>query len=287
MSARASQGGFLSIVVLMMIVVVAALVVAMGYLVGVGTLSGSERTGSMRAFFLAESGLEYQQFASAQNLEWYRTTSDPTPAAPVAQALGAGTFVANTAVPATLLKTQLTVGGTALNAYTSNRFPASGYLQVDDDVAAGGEYVSYTGVAGSTFTGLARGIAIGTVTTTAVAHDRSSTVYPVTILRTSLAANCTPLGSMQVDANSKFLSAGTLDVEGEEIGYNDSSTSGGTTTLVGITRCLGLVNNVSHAIGQPVTPVLVGGDSADYQAEISATGTVGPDLRYAKRTIQR
>lgn len=285
MTARLREGGFLSIVVLLMIVVLAALAIAMGYLVASSALGSAERLGSMQAFFLAESGLEYQQYAWAQNLNWYRSSVDPS--APSIQSLGAGTFNATTSLPATLLKTQLTLAGTTINAYTTNRFPASGILQVDDDLAATGELVRYTGIAGASFTGVARAQAVGTVTSVASAHDRSSTIYPVTILRTALAANCAPLASIQVDANGKFLTAGTLDIEGEEIGYNDSSTTGATMTLLGITRCLGTTVNVAHAIGQPVTPVLVGGDSASYQAEISSSGMVGPNVRYAKRTIQR
>ncbi len=105
-----------------------------------------------------------------------------------------------------------------------------------------------------------------------------------------MAASCAPLASIQVDANSKFLSAGTLDIEGEEIAYTGSSLSGGTMTLTGITRCLDTATAATpaaHAIGQPVTPVLVGGDSADYQVEVISTGTQGNNIRYARRTIQR
>jgi hypothetical protein len=50
---------------------------------------------------------------------------------------------------------------------------------------------------------------------------------------------------------------------------------------------LGTIASVSHAIGQPVTPVLVGGDSASYQAEMSSTGTVALNVRSARRTIER
>ena len=127
----------------------------------------------------------------------------------------------------------------------------------------------------------------GTVTTLAGTHVRSDTVYPVTILRTALLADCVSLTSIQVDANSKFLSAGTLDIEGEEISYNSSSTTGGTTTLSGVTRCLGLTTSVAHAVGQPVTPALVGGDSSDNQVEMISTGAQGTNIRYARRTIQR
>jgi hypothetical protein len=265
----------------------AALVIALGYLLANSTLASGSRLGSMQALFVAESGLEYEQRRWAQNLNWYRSTTDPNPGAPAAQAVGAGAFTVSSNLPATMLKTQLVIGGATINAYTTDRFPAAGILQVDDDVAASGEFVRYTGIAGTTFTGVTRGQTVGTVTSVASAHDHSSAVYPVTILRTALAASCASLASIQVDANSKFLSAGTLDIEGEELSYTGSSTSGGTMTLTGITRCLGLTTNVPHAIGQPVTPVLIGDDSASYQVEMASAGTVGADVRYEKRTIER
>lgn len=282
-----AQAGFLAIVALLLVVILASLAIAVGYLVGSGTLSSGSHLGSMQAFFIAEGGLEYEQRRWSQNLNWYRSTSDPDPSAPAAQALGNGSFTVSSTLPATMLKTRLTAAAATINAYTTDRFPASGILQVDDDLAAAGELVRYTGIAGTTFTGVTRAQSVGTVTSAASVHARGANVYPVTILRTALAANCTALASIQVDANSKFLGAGTIDVEGEEISYGGSSTSGGTTTLTGITRCLGTVTSVAHAIGQPVTPVLVGGDSANWQVEMSSTGVAGADVRYARRTVQR
>ena len=287
MSARGREGGFLMMVVLVMVVVLVFLAIAMGYLLANSTLAGSSHAGAMQALFLADSGLEYEQNRWARNLDWYRTAVDPDPAAPAPQSVGTGTFTASATLPATLVKTQLSVAGTTINAYTTGRFPASGILQVGEDLLSDGEYVRYTGIAGSSFTGVTRAQTVGTVASLAAAHARSSAIYPVTILRTTLAASCAPLTSMQVDANSKFLGAGTLDIEGEEIGYTSSSTSGGTMTLTGITRCLGTITSVGHAIGQPVIPLRETGDSGRGQAEIVSTGTMGTNVRYARRTIQR
>lgn len=287
MSRGRVQAGFLTIVALLLMIVLVSMAIALGYLVAGGAFATANRVGAMQALFLAESGLEAEQRRWAQNLNWYRSASDPNPVAPVAQALGNGTFTVSANLPATLLRAQLSAAGNTINAYTTNRFPASGILQIDDDLASGGELVRYTGIAGNTFTGVTRGQSVGTVTSIASAHQRSSAVYPVTILRTAMAASCAPLASIQVDAHGKFLGAGTLDIEGEEIGYGGSSTTGGTTTLTGITRCLGAVASVSHAIGQPVTPVLQGGDSASYQVELAATGATASSTRYARRTIVR
>ena len=64
-------------------------------------------------------------------------------------------------------------------------------------------------------------------------------------------------------------------------------------TLTGITRCLDDVTGppgntpASHAAGAPVTPVLIGGFSKDYEAQVVSTGTVGSTQRVMNRTLQR
>ena len=290
MTVATKQGGFVMMVLLIIVVVLVFLAIAVGYQLANSTLSSASHVGSMQALFQAESGLEFEQRRWAQNLDWYRSTTDPNPTIATPQTLGTGTFVVYSNLPATLVKSGLPAGGTTLNAYTTERFPASGILQIEDDLTANAEFVRYSGISGTTFTGLARAQTVGTVITTANTHVRSDTVYPVTILRTALLANCIALASVQVDANSKFLSAGTLNIEGEEVGYAGSSTTGGIMTLTGVTRCLDTVTPVTpaaHAIGQPVTPVLVGDSSASYQVESFATGTTGSNIRYARKTIKR
>ena len=287
MRARGRERGFLMMVVLVIVVVLVFLAIAMGYLLGGSSLASASHAGAMQALFLADSGLEYEQNRWARNLDWYRTAADPDPAAPAAQALGSGSFVASANLPATLVRTQLVAGAATLNVYATSRFPASGILQIGEDLTSGGELVRYAGIAGASFTGLTRAQTVGTVTSVAAAHPRSTAVYPVTILRTALPASCAAMASLQVDAHGKFLGAGTLDIEGEEIGYTGSTTAGGLTTLTGITRCLGAVTSVAHAIGQPVTPLRETGDSGHFQVEISSTGTMGVNVRYARRTIQR
>ena len=289
MTVAMKQGGFMMMVLLIILVVLVFLAIAVGYQLANSTLSSASHVGSMQALFQAESGLEYEQRRWAQNLEWYRSTSDPNPNAAVPQVLGSGTFTVSSNLPATMLDRGLSAGATTINVYTTSRFPSSGILQIDDDLTLGAEFVRYTGVTGTAFTGVSRGQTVG-IASLASTHLRSDKVYPVTVLQTGLLANCTALVSILVDANSKFLSAGTLDIEGEEISYNSSSTTGGTTTLNGITRCLDSVSAAApaaHAVGQPVTPVLIGGESADYQVEMISTGVQGSNIRYARRTIQR
>ena len=290
MNWRRAQTGYLMIVLLAILVVVASLAAVLSYLAANNAISGSAHLGSMQALFQAESGLEFEQRRWAQNLEWYRSATDPNPSIAVAQTLGSGTFTVSSNLPATMLDRGLSAGAATINVYTTSRFPSSGILQIDDDLALGAEFVRYTGVTGTAFTGVARGQAVGSITSLSSTHLRSDKVYPVTILRTALLANCAALASILVDANSKFLSTGTLDIENEEISYTSSSTTGGTTTLYGITRCLDTVTfatPAAHAVGQPVTPVLVGDQSASYQVEMISTGVQGSNIRFARRTIQR
>lgn len=287
---RRAQSGYLMIVLIGLLVVVASLASVLSYLNAVNATSGSGRLGSMQALFFAESGLEFEQRRWAQNLNWYRSATDPNPSPAVAQAFGSGSFTVYSNLPATLMRSGASAVTATINVYTTARFPASGILQIEDDISGGGEFVRYTGVTATSFTGVTRGQTVGSVVNAASTHARSDRVYPVTILRTAMAANCSALASIQIDANSKLLSAATLDIEGEEVGYTAASTTGATTTLTGITRCLDtitVVTPIAHVIGQPVTPILVGGDSADYQVEAISSGSQGNNIRYARRTIQR
>jgi hypothetical protein len=88
-------------------------------------------------------------------------------------------------------------------------------------------------------------------------------------------------------AHSKFLDAGTLDIEGEEFSYAGSSTSGGNLVLTGVQRCQNGTASAGHNVGVPVTPMLVDGVLPDAEAEISSTGTVDNAVRAERKTLQR
>jgi hypothetical protein len=281
--------GYLLIVALFVVVVVAVAVVALGNMSSADVRSSSGHAQSVQAFYLAESGLEVEQRRWAQNLNWYRSATDPNPSVASAQALANGSFTVYSNLPATLLMKRASATDTIITPYSTDRFPASGTLQLEEDLTGSGEFVTYTGISGGTFTGLARGQTVGTVTSVAGPHSRSDAVYPVTTLVTPLlATSCTTIPvPFQIAYHPKFLTAGTLDIEGEEISYTGSSVTGGNMTLTGVTRCLGSVGPAAHPAGRPVTPVLIGGDSTDYQVEMVATGKLGGSIRYARRTVQR
>jgi len=288
-SAQRAQRGFLLVVAVVLLVLVAAFIVVLGSMVSSDAKSSADTQGSVQAFYLAESGLEYEQRRWAQNLDWYRSATDPNANPAGAQSLGNGSFTVYSNLPATLVRTMVTTAANTINVYTTGRFPASGTLQIEEDLTASGEFVTYTGIAGNTFTGVARGRTVGTVSSSAGPHARSAAVYPVTtlvtpLLSTSCAAVPVPF---QIAYHPKFLTAGTLDIGGEEITYAGSSVAGGNMTLTGVTRCAGTLGPLARAAGYPVTPVLIGGDSADYQVEMVSTGTVGGDTRYARKTVQR
>ena len=232
-------------------------------------------------------GIEYDQRSLAQNLEWYRSLTDPI--AITTLNLGAGSFTVSSNLPATMLRNRIpTAASTApIRVYTTNRFPVSGYLQIEDDITASAEFIQYTGISGDTFTGITRNVTIGTVTGTAGAHARGEIVYPVTTLVDNMPNNCTSIASLRVAYHPKFLGAGTLDVEGEELFYTGSSITGVNMTLTGVQRCQNGTVSSAHPPGRPVTPVLVDGVSPDYEAETFSTGTVSAAVRITKKTVQR
>ena len=289
MKSRRAQRGYLLIVAVVLLVVIAAFIVVLGSTLSGDVKSGANSLGSAQALYLAESGLEIEQRRWAQNLNWYRSASDPNPNPASVYTLGAGSVSAYSNLPATLLKKRALDTDTTITAYSTDRYPSSGTLQLDEDLTTSGEFITYTGIAGNTFTGLARGQTVGTVTSVASVHDRGSAVYPVTTLVDALlGTSCTAIPvPLRIVYHPKFLTAGTIDIEGEEISYTDSSVAGGNMTLLGVTRCMGTIGPVAHAAGRPVTPVLIGGDTADYMVEMVATGVVGGNTRYARKTVWR
>jgi hypothetical protein len=280
-----NKNGFTLIAAVFILVILAFMGVVLVTLFTTSSSTSINDLLSAQALYVAEGGVEFHQKTLAKNLDWYRSVTDPL--STDTRSLGLGSFTVTTTFPATKLSRRLTAGGTTAYVYTTQRFPASGYLQIEDSVDGTGEFVQYTGISGNTFTGLSRGRMIGTVATSAFAHPRGSTVYPVTTLSTGLTSSCTAPTTFTIAANSKFLDAGVLDIEGEEIRYTGSSTSGGTRTLTGVERCLGSVGPVAHNAGQPVTPLRVGGDLADYLARIQSTGTVESSVRMMGKTVKR
>jgi hypothetical protein len=273
------------IIAIFIIVILAFMGVIFVSLINTGTFSSLNELESKQAFSIAEGGIEFEQRALARSLDWYRGTTDPLFTAPVTN-LGAGNFTATTRVPATTLKRRLLAGAGTASVYTTNGFPPSGYLQIDDDVTAGAEFVQYTVLNGNTFTLTARGRTIGTIATAADDFNRGTNVYPVTTLVDALPNSCSAPASFRIAANIKFLGSGIVTIEGEEIVYSSSSTAGGNTTLAGVQRCLNGAVSAAHNIGRPVTPLLTGG-SASMLSEVTSTGIVGAAVRVVRKTVLR
>lgn len=294
---RRGQGGFLLVAAIVLLVVVAALVATMASIAASSGGAATDNLQSGQALFLAESGLEFETRSVAQNLDWYRSASDPFDL--TTQNLGTGSFTVSTNVPATKLRRNVSNAANVLCVYTIDRFPTAGpllALQLDDDITSSGEYVTYTGTTASSpscnnlpaFTGVARGVTIGGVATTANVHTRGDRAYPVTTLAVAgLANSCGAPASFQVVAHSKFLDAGTLDIEGEEIAYTGTSTSGGNLVLTGVQRCQNGTISAIHNVGVPVTPMLVDLAFPDVEAEMSSTGSVGSTKRAERKVVQR
>ena len=184
MNGYGRQGGFLLIAAIILVVVASMLAVTIAMIAATSGSSATDNLQSGQALFLADSGLEFEARRMAQNLDWYRSGTDPTTTSGP-QSLGAGTFTTSSNLPATKLRRRLLSGasgpGAAVCVYTIDRFPASGTIQIDDDISAGAEFVTYTGTTASSascgnlpaFTGLTRGVLIAGTGAAAANHSRS------------------------------------------------------------------------------------------------------------------
>ena len=298
-----NQRGAGLIIVVAMLLIIGAIGAVFVSLISNESLTAMHQSGGLTSFGVADGGMEFAQRSLAENLEWYRSAADPI--AIPATNLGSGSFTVNTNLPATMLQTRFPNPAPPpdIRVYTTNRFPSAGFIRIEDDITGSGEYVQYTAATATTFTGvISRGVTIGGVPSAASSHPRNSRVYPVTTLSVLLGVlagpPCVPtsiIGTVQIAAHTKFLSAGRIDIEGEEIDYTGSTTTGGTMTLKGITRCANSsAGTTAHAAGAPVTPLLVDSTAPDYQAEGVSTGTVAGVLgaatnavRVIRKTMQR
>ncbi len=299
-----NQKGASIIAVIAIMLILAVMGAALVSLVTTGSDISVNQLQSEQAFNVAEGGMEFESRSLAENLDWYRSTTNPIQV--TATNLGSGSFTVNTYLPATMVRNRIpTPAANSIRVYSATLFPTAGnrYLQIEDDIAASAEFVQYTGIAGDTFTGVARDVTIGGIkgAAGAQAHERGSRVYPVTTLLTALAtlgSPCAPAPSASFDItyHPVFLSAGTIDMwidnaggGFEEITYTGSSITGATMTLQGVTRCVNLTSS-AHAAGDPVTSILVDGASPDFEAEAVSTGTVSGTTgatRVVKKTTQR
>jgi len=201
MDRRRRQRGFLLIVAIVLVVVASMLAVTIAFIASTSGTSATDNLQSGQALFLADSGLEFEARRMAQNLDWYRSSTDPTTTSG-AQALGAGTFTTSSNLPATKLRRRVVAASTVVCVYTVDRFPNTGtnYIQIDDDVSTTAEFVSYTGTTPSSaacpgnlpaFTGIGRGASVGGVATVTQDHSRDDIAYPVTTLIDPLAVSAT------------------------------------------------------------------------------------------------
>ncbi|MFZ5861701.1 MAG: hypothetical protein ACOYXR_02445 [Nitrospirota bacterium] len=291
------ERGLSLIAVIFFVVVMGFLGITLVSLMSTQASTSAGELSSTQALSVAEGGSEFAQRALAQNLDWYRSAADPIVSP--ATALGAGTFITNTFLPATKLSRRVTSapGGT-IRVFSTARFPAAGVLQLGHDIV-GGEFVQYTVANATTFNVVARDVTVGGVNGGAAGtYPRGTAVFPVATLNANLAAvsaTCspTPAGSITIAANSKFLATGTITVDTEEITYTGSSTTAGVATLTGVTRC---VNSQSSGAlrpaGYPVTPLLDDDSAPDYEVLMMSTGSVGAGplttaARVVQKTVQR
>jgi len=303
MKTRGSRGQFLLIAAIVLLVVMALLAATMATMTASSGGAAVDNLQSGQALFLAESGLDFEARRMAQNVDWYRSTTDPT-ATSGPQALGAGTFASFSNFPATKLRRRVIGTSTAICVYTVDRFPAAGTIQIDDDISSGAEFVSYTGTTASSaacgnlpaFTGIGRAATVGGLTPPQGNHFRDDIAYPVTTLIDNLAASvtCVAPATLRITDHTKFLNSGTISLDdgglnSEDISYASSNRAGGVMTLKGLTRLLG-AGCPGWLAGAPVRPQLAnssGGSPNDNEALATATGTVGNTQRTMNSVLQR
>ncbi len=270
------QSGAALILVVVMIVILGGAVSMLVSIVTRESYSSAGHLSGLEAFSLAFSGMEVAERALSLRLNWYQTPLDPVviPDTP----LGSGRFSVNTYLPVGLLKDQIPngVSKASIEVYTTDRFPERGTLRIGEDLTNGAEFVQYTSKTTNSFTGITRNVTFGGRTGQAVLHEAESRIYPVTALGdplNAIASPCVPteVRSFRIAPHPKLLTAGTLDIEGEEIHYSASTISKDWTVLSGVTRCLRSKSSF-HAVGAPVTPLGTDSPLPEYEAEIIATG---------------
>jgi hypothetical protein len=313
-----SQRGASLLFVVLILVVIGMVIAALVSIMNTESFTAMNQSAAVQAFGVAEGGVEFEERNLAQDLAWYRSTSDPMPVSTrtLGSSPNSGSFTVSSNLPATRLRKKINSGPTAtICVSTTDRFtpPTTGYLQIGKPGQDPYEFVQYTGVASpancpAQFTGVTRatminGVSGGVATTV---HDRDEWVYPVTALVDALANNCSSLTSLRITDHPKFLTAGTLSVltnttpgsiKWEEISYSNSKRSAGVMTLLGVKRCReGFYTPGSpppgQAVGNPITPILADGTPPDDQAEVVSTGTVavtiiGNAVRVLRKTVQR
>ncbi len=308
MNSISRQRGFLLVTAVVLIVIVAVILTVMLFLGATGNDSSVVHSQSGQALFVAESGLEYERRRLAQNVDWYRATTDPFDG--VTNNFGQGSFTVATSLSATELRTRMNAGSGAITANvfaggTGNRWPATGTLMIDEDMNGGAaEFVTYSSTNANTFSVTARNQSVNGVLNltspagTGLAHVRGDRVYPVTTLGAALSnTSCQAIPNpFTVADNSKLLATGTITVfhyngatiDTEQISYSGYTVSGGTRTLLGVQRCQNGTTQITASAGDPVVSFVANtGGVDDFEVEVVSTGNVSSTQRVLHKTVRR
>ena|SRR5215831_1348543 len=295
MGARRERG-YLLLVAAVIIVVAASMAGVIVTLNSGSAQGGGVHVQATQALFVTESGLEFEQRRLAQNVDWYRASTDPFDT--TTNSVGAGSYSVSVNVPATELRTLMTTGSMTANVFgggASNRWPASGTLLIDD-FSGDPEFVTYSATSATGFTLTGRNATIGSVQGALSAHTRGDTVYPVTTLGVALLANCATIPNpLTLANNTKFLDYGTVTVFhnnagvviSEQLTYSGYTVSGGTRTLLGVQRCQNGTTAVAAAIGDPVTPLSSNVGTNDFEVLVNVAGSVNSAQRREYKVVQR
>jgi hypothetical protein len=290
------QRGYLLLIAAVIIMVAAAMAGVIVTLSSGSAQGGGAHVQSTQAFFVSESGLEFEQRRLAQNVDWYRSSTDPFDAS--TNSAGPGSYTVSVNLPATELRTLMTTGSMTSNVFgggTANRWPSSGTLLIDD-FTGDPEFVTYSATGATTFTLTGRNVTVGTVQGALSTHSRGDPVYPVTTLGVALVANCATVPSPFTVANIvKLLDYGTITVfhdnagtvVSEQLSYAGYSVAGGTRTLLGVQRCQNGTVAIAASSGDPVTPLVTNVGNNDFEVLVNASAGVNSTQRREYKVVQR
>jgi len=291
--------GFLLIVAIFVLVVIAVAIAALGNMTSADIRAGSGHAKSEQAYFAATSGIEYAANryyngtdCSALNASGAAVGNASFSLTPVLYQPTNGT--GGSSGLSTTTTATLTAGSATVPVSSTTGFATNGRIQIDS------EKIDYTGVTGTSFTGLVRGAA----GTTASAHLLNAVVsQPGSLpnLPTNTSAALTAGStSIPVVSTTRYAPNGRILIDSELINYTSKST----TSFDGLTRGVGGTTAAAHSNGAIVSQNICSVSSAGFVSSDSvvrnisaalglgtnsnagALGTMGPDAMvvYAKGT---
>ncbi len=233
MKKQNKQKGFLSFIAILIIVVVSFIIAAAAYQFTTDSRTSANQLSSIRAFYLAQSGLEAAQhviITNSNSCTSINGAANFTNAA-FTGANGVYTVTGATTSASTTLNGNINASATTISLTSTSGFASSGVVLIDS------EYMNYMGISGNSLTGVTRGVA----GTTAAAHSTGASVVEnqCALTSTGYVPNSTsPMGKRILQAifpgsktfsiggySARLFGAGSVSLAGNASIQNSSVTS--------------------------------------------------------------